>query len=381
MQLITFLFLCARHTETRTNPKRISLPYRLYLYFSIPAALFAIGLILTFPAIAQEGGAPDFLSPGQDEPGAVAPSASATPDNVPEEDRALVPFPLDNTLSNQLQAGNPEDLQAGIPTREPTMMQDPFPAPLSDPMGVVRWLFMQTEGGAHDLSPIGMYRGSDIVVKLVMLGLVFASLVTWTVWLAKTLELWGRRAKARSALKVLARSATLYEAQSRLTAGRGIVGHMLAETVQEVEQSLPALDHTSGTGLKERVAAALSRREAQAARHMARGTGVLATIGSTAPFVGLFGTVWGIMNSFISIAESNTTNLAVVAPGIAEALLATALGLVAAIPAVVVYNMFARSIAGYRLLIGDAGERIARLVSRDLDRRLVPELPAAQAGS
>ena len=99
------------------------------------------------------------------------------------------------------------------------------------------------------------------------------------------------------------------------------------------------------------------------------GTGVLATIGSTAPFVGLFGTVWGIMNSFIGISESQTTNLAVVAPGIAEALLATALGLVAAIPAVVIYNYFAREITGYRMRLNEAAAGIERLVSRDLDFR------------
>ena len=96
---------------------------------------------------------------------------------------------------------------------------------------------------------------------------------------------------------------------------------------------------------------------------------MLATIGATAPFVGLFGTVWGIMNSFIGISKAQTTNLAVVAPGIAEALLATALGLVAAIPAVVIYNVFARQIAGYRALLGDASAEVLRLVSRDLDRR------------
>ena len=101
---------------------------------------------------------------------------------------------------------------------------------------------------------------------------------------------------------------------------------------------------------------------------MIRGTGILATIGATAPFVGLFGTVWGIMNSFIGISKSHTTNLAVVAPGIAEALLATALGLVAAIPAVVMYNMFSRWIAGYRALHADAAAEVLRLVSRDLDR-------------
>ena len=101
---------------------------------------------------------------------------------------------------------------------------------------------------------------------------------------------------------------------------------------------------------------------------MIRGTGILATVGATAPFVGLFGTVWGIMNSFIGISKAHTTNLAVVAPGIAEALLATALGRVAAIPAVVMYNFFSRWIAGYRALHADAAAEILRIVSRDLDR-------------
>jgi biopolymer transport protein ExbB len=105
---------------------------------------------------------------------------------------------------------------------------------------------------------------------------------------------------------------------------------------------------------------------------MTRGTGILATIGSTGPFVGLFGTVWGIMNSFIGISEAQTTNLAVVAPGIAEALLATAMGLVAAIPAVVIYNAFARSIAGYKALLLDASAELLRLVSRDIDRATIP---------
>ena len=103
-----------------------------------------------------------------------------------------------------------------------------------------------------------------------------------------------------------------------------------------------------------------------------RGTGILATTGSIAPFVGLFGTVWGIMNAFIGISEAHTTNLAVVAPGIAEALLATAIGLVAAIPAVVIYNIFSRSIAAYRLLLADTAAGTERLVSRDLDYRKVP---------
>ena len=113
---------------------------------------------------------------------------------------------------------------------------------------------------------------------------------------------------------------------------------------------------------------ALERAEAIVHAKLKRGLAVLATIGATAPFVGLFGTVWGIMNSFIGISKQHTTNLAVVAPGIAEALLATALGLVAAIPAVVMYNMFSRWIAGYRALHADAAAEILRIVSRDLDR-------------
>ena len=123
----------------------------------------------------------------------------------------------------------------------------------------------------------------------------------------------------------------------------------------------------------------LERIEGAMSRRILRGTGVLATIGATAPFVGLFGTVWGIMNSFIGISKSHTTNLAVVAPGIAEALLATALGLAAAIPAVVIYNMFARSIAGYRAGLGDAAAEVLRLVSRDLERAAA--MPAERAPS
>ena len=135
-------------------------------------------------------------------------------------------------------------------------------------------------------------------------------------------------------------------------------------------------DAMSPAGVKERIASRLERLEAAAGRSMIRGTGLLATIGATAPFVGLFGTVWGIMNSFIGISKAHTTNLAVVAPGIAEALLATALGLVAAIPAVVMYNFFSRWIAGYRALHADAAAEILRLISRDLDRGAFDQRPA-----
>ncbi|PWJ86466.1 outer membrane transport energization protein ExbB [Pseudaminobacter salicylatoxidans] len=231
----------------------------------------------------------------------------------------------------------------------------------------------------HNLSPWGMFMGADIVVKAVMIGLAFASLVTWTVWLAKSLELAAARHRARRALHVISKARTLADAGRALEARHDTGAALVHAARQEVELTQAALDHAGGDGLKERVGSRLSRIEAMAGRRMSRGTGVLATIGSTAPFVGLFGTVWGIMNSFIGISEAQTTNLAVVAPGIAEALLATALGLVAAIPAVVIYNVFARAITGYRQLLADASAGVERLVSRDLDFRSVrPRAVAAE---
>ena len=214
----------------------------------------------------------------------------------------------------------------------------------------------------HDLSVWGMYQQADWVVKSVMLGLVFASIVTWTVLMAKTVEFAGARRRLTKTLDILQAARSLAEAEGvEKGTGRDLVEAAIGERRHSAE--MPNKD-----GVKERVASQLSRIEAAAARKLTVGTGVLATIGATAPFVGLFGTVWGIMNSFIGIAESQTTNLAVVAPGIAEALLATALGLVAAIPAVIIYNHFTRVIGGLKALIGDQRAAVLRLVSRDLDR-------------
>jgi biopolymer transport protein ExbB len=223
-------------------------------------------------------------------------------------------------------------------------------------------------GAVHlprDLSPWSMFASADIVVKTVMIGLGFASLVTWTVWLAKSVELLIARRRVRAALAAIGEERSLAGATARVASRRGIVRSFLAAAAQEL---LLSSDVVQREGIKERVASRLARLEAAAARDMNKGTGLLATIGSTAPFVGLFGTVWGIMNSFIGISKAQTTNLAVVAPGIAEALLATAIGLFAAIPAVIIYNQFARWIGSYRGLLGDAAAEVQRLVSRDLDR-------------
>ncbi|MDT1060486.1 tonB-system energizer ExbB [Paracoccus sp. CPCC 101403] len=221
----------------------------------------------------------------------------------------------------------------------------------------------------HDLSPIGMFLAADWVVKGVMIGLAFASVVTWTVLIAKFLELAGALGRVQSGIRRIEAAASLPAALGAIGARRDPVSRMIRAAATEYDRSAPALDQAGDSGLKERVDSHLDRIEAVAGRRMGRGTGVLATIGSTAPFVGLFGTVWGIMNSFIGISEAQTTNLAVVAPGIAEALLATAIGLVAAIPAVVIYNVFARAITGYRLRLANAAAGVKRLVSRDLDFR------------
>ncbi|MGF6091523.1 tonB-system energizer ExbB [Pseudomonas sp. 18173] len=223
-----------------------------------------------------------------------------------------------------------------------------------------------TLGMAHDLSPWGMYKNADIIVKIVMIGLAIASIITWTIWIAKGLELMGAKRRLRGEIAQLKKSASLREA-SATAAKEGTLANLLVHDA--LEEMRLSVNSREKEGIKERVSFRLERLVAACGRNMSSGTGVLATIGSTAPFVGLFGTVWGIMNSFIGIAKTQTTNLAVVAPGIAEALLATALGLVAAIPAVVIYNVFARSIAGYKAQVSDASAQVLLLVSRDLDHQ------------
>lgn len=221
----------------------------------------------------------------------------------------------------------------------------------------------------QNLSPIGMFLQADWVVKAVMICLALASVATWTIFIAKSLELSAAKRKAVTALKAVGNAKNLSQLVEVMMEKKGVSSLLVRAAALEVHASLPAIDEAGSDGLKERVHSVLSRIQARAGRAMGRGTGCIATIGSIGPFVGLFGTVWGIMNSFIGISHAQTTNLAVVAPGIAEALLATAIGLIAAIPAVVIFNIFARSINGYKALLTDVSAAIERLVSRDLDFR------------
>lgn len=218
----------------------------------------------------------------------------------------------------------------------------------------------------HDLSVMGMYRAADVVVKSVMIGLLLASLVCWAVCILKSMQLKIAKRDAKKLLAHLVHSESFAQANQNLVQQKSDALQLLRATEHELK--LTAKGPATDEALKERVVARLERVQASLSTHMNQGTGLLATIGSVAPFIGLFGTVWGIMNSFIGIAETQTTNLAVVAPGIAEALLATALGLVAAIPAVVMYNHFSRSITSYKAQLADILTAIMILVSRDLDR-------------
>jgi len=208
-----------------------------------------------------------------------------------------------------------------------------------------------------------MFLQADWIVKLVIIGLTIASVVTWTVFVAKLFELRKANVAEQKTLEIVNALRSLGDA---VKDGNLAFTPLVREALSELRASSDALQDPEG--IKERIVSRFERHEAKVARRMTRGVNILATIGATAPFVGLFGTVWGIMNSFIGIAEKQTTNLAVVAPGIAEALLATAIGLVAAIPAVVIYNHFARQIAAHRALVADTAAAILRLVSRDFSR-------------
>lgn len=269
------------------------------------------------------------------------------------------------------QVPSPVQVQQLPTTTTQTQTQIPAPTPQAAPLPAAPAAsndMAKSPAGVsrlHELSPWSMFMSADILVKAVMIGLMFASLVTWTIFLAKTIQLSRARKQLSSALARIAGNRSLREAQLALGSTPNVLSELLAAATQEVELSA---DTGNESGIKERAAshfAEIVRTEARAIRY---GMAIIATIGATSPFVGLFGTVWGIMNSFIGISKAQTTNIAVVAPGIAEALLATAVGLGAAIPAVIIYNHFSRATKGYLELVGRGSGAISRLLSRDLDR-------------
>ena len=348
--------------RTTNNHGRTFLPIRASLIG------FCIALLTTIPggAGAQPAG------------GLGGPRVSAAPSRVAEAAAQIIA-----QSPAKAEAAAPHQLSPPSATDAGSVLQSsPFTAPSAAPAAtpnaapgadaaasvsapVEAGTTVPTSTLPHDLTFTGMFMEATPVVKGVILGLLAASVVTWTVWLAKALELGVSRRSLRRALAMLSAAKSLSDVAKT---GDRTVDALLLEATLELAQSsgLPEA-HVSG-----RIAARLERVQAAAARRALVGTNVLATIGSSAPFVGLFGTVWGIMASFIGISQAQTTNLMVVAPGIAEALLATAFGLIAAIPAGVIYNAFARIIAGQRGLFGDAATLVLCMAGRDLDRRAMP---------
>ena len=245
----------------------------------------------------------------------------------------------------------------------------PAPESQAKAKGAVQPLEPPPSDHSGALNALSMFQSADPIVKSVMIGLGLASVLTWTMLFLMfgRISLAKRRIRLTNAALLQSRSLSDFDAlRGRSELPNSSHAALLldaAELEVALSEGLPA------ENVVERVKLAMTRVEDAINRRITSGLGILAIIGSTGPFVGLFGTVWGIMHSFVSIANSQTTNLSVVAPGIAEALLATAIGLVAAIPAVVFYNVLTRQASAYRALVHDAESFILRHLSRDLDRR------------
>ncbi|WP_225029158.1 tonB-system energizer ExbB [Xinfangfangia pollutisoli] len=304
-----------------------------------PAALvLALGLA-GLPVFGQEAPSPAVVSEAPGQPAPPPPDPAADPGVMPAPEAA--PPAVTESVEGPAPAELSTDLATG-PAAPPAAHANPH----TDLMGIV-WL-------AHP------------VVQAVMAVLALAAFLALTIFVQKSAEfaLAGRR--LRRATQAVADAQALTAAAEALGGLRGAGADMARAAVEELR--LAEADPALIPGTRERSAATLGRIEAGAAMRLRAGTGILASIGSIAPFVGLFGTVFGIMNSFLAIAETKTTNLAVVAPGIAEALLATAIGLAAAIPAVLIYNLLSRRLAAYRHRLTDLAALVLTLQSRALDR-------------
>ena len=233
----------------------------------------------------------------------------------------------------------------------------------------------QVGGESHgELTPVQMFMDAGIVVKVVMIGLLLASVFSWTLLLIKLFEFGSLNRGSDRFLEAFRGANTLAEIRRIATSDEfegNPLADMAAAATDEVEIGRQAGLQVTGEhrdSTLARAQAAVSAVQAGLAKRLAGGQTFLASVGSAGPFIGLFATVYGIMNSFIGIANTNTTNLAVVAPGIAEALLATAIGLFAAIPAVIFYNFFQVRISAFGTRADQFGTELLNRISRQLDR-------------
>jgi biopolymer transport protein ExbB len=248
----------------------------------------------------------------------------------------------------------------------------PAAAPAEEPLdaGVAATEKMKS----HSLTPVGMFLSAQAVVKVVMIGLILASIFSWVLLITKLFEFGALNKQSDKFLEAF-RGARSIADIARIGSSEEFEGNpmadMAAAAAQEVELSRQAGlavggEHRDST--LARATYAINAVQASLVKRLSGGMVFLASVGSAGPFIGLFGTVYGIMTSFIGIANTNTTNLAVVAPGIAEALLATGIGLFAAIPAVIFYNFFQTRISGYGTRSEGFVAELMNAISRQLDK-------------
>lgn len=226
----------------------------------------------------------------------------------------------------------------------------------------------------HSLTPVGMFLAAGAVVKVVMIGLILASIFSWVLLITKIFEFGALNKQSDKFLEAF-RGARSIADIARIGSSEEFEGNpmadMAAAAAQEVELSRQAGLSVAGEhrdSTLARATYAINAVQASLVKRLSGGMVFLASVGSAGPFIGLFGTVYGIMTSFIGIANTNTTNLAVVAPGIAEALLATGIGLFAAIPAVIFYNYFQTRISGYGTRSEGFVAELMNAISRQLDK-------------
>ena len=278
-----------------------------------------------------------------------------------------------------LMAGTPVLAQdATTPAADPAVATAPAATTEAAPAATTEAAPAATEEPAAEshgkLTPAKMFMDADIVVKVVMIGLLLASVFTWVILLIKLFEFGALNRATDRFLEAFRQTRTIADMRRVATSDEfegNPLADMAAAATDEVELSRQAGLSVTGDhrdSALSRAQAAVSAVQSGLAKRLSGGQQFMASVGSTAPFIGLFGTVYGVMNSFIGIANTNTTNLASVAPGISEALLATGIGLFAAIPAVIFYNYFNTRIAAYGTRSDGFNAELMNAVSRNLDK-------------
>ncbi len=257
------------------------------------------------------------------------------------------------------------------PTGEPATSQE-LGAPSAAPTTMVDASGLAQVGGGGNFSIVESFLRADIVVKSVMVLLLLASLWSWAIIINKGIALGGLKRKAAKFEKTFWSGQSLDELYTQFAARNDHpMAAMFVAALREWRRAFEggSPKESQIAGIKERIEKAMNVTIMRETDGIERQLGFLATVGSVAPFIGLFGTVWGIMNSFTAIAARHDTTLAVVAPGIAEALFATALGLFAAIPAVIFYNRFINEISRYANRLDAFAEEFSAILSRQLEEK------------